>query len=256
LRNIWAMKTQRAVPPDLDPDHLDFIRYMAQVIAVTGKSPTQIAVDAGLPPSTVNRPYNQPAKYRHVPKRSTIRAIARATGIPYETLPDIANAVRVGGFEAVGILGPADRIDVRGGVYVDVADTTCDRLFKPGSRLFCAPLGTKRPLRQSGACLVAHFHTSRAAGDVFEYRILQCFQSGPACDINLIAPTSDHRHQLAITLERLAPTIGGFADAGAPMAVAKQGIDYAPRDADKAEIIGIVIQAIPPNNMHLVKAAE
>lgn len=89
--------------------------FLRLAIEVTGLSPYKLAQKAGVAPSTITRPLNDP-EFKFIPKRATLDKIAQAAGL---TTPKISDpSLRVEPVtQSVPILG-----EVRAGTWTEIQD--------------------------------------------------------------------------------------------------------------------------------------
>lgn len=67
--------------------------FLKRAVAVTGLSPYKLAQKAGVAPSTITRPLNDP-DFKFVPKRATLAKIAEAAGLTPPQLPEAPLSVQ------------------------------------------------------------------------------------------------------------------------------------------------------------------
>ena len=127
---------------------------------------------------------------------------------------------------------------------VETGDDHADRLYPPGSWIFCRPPAAVAPLR-AGDIVVIRRHL--VAGDpntleVFVGRL----QRGATGDIEVVTPSSNRLLPNLVTVRRaaggsgLAERFATYTEADSPF------IDYQPQPGDLAEIVGVAVWDCAP----------
>ena len=128
-----------------------------------------------------------------------------------------------------------------GDFAVEILDDSADRLYPPGTFLFCKPPGGAIPHR--ARCVVHNFTTNPRDALVFETRVMLAGLSGDGADIVLTAPTNNPRKAMAAVLHR-GTWPSGILDTGSALPFDANdhlsAIDYEARPHDIAEIVGVV----------------
>lgn len=130
-------------------------------------------------------------------------------------------------------------------IAAHLVDDSADQLYPPDSLVIVRTIGAGERVKLGAKVLVRHFVGSRAEGETMEVLVGRLDLSVTG-DLQLQLASHNRQLRGSLTIQTPARLGRGLGERYAAMLAKPEFVEWQPRDDDMADIIGVVVLAITP----------